>query len=247
MCATSRGEAIIRLMLVGSNRPPQGGSGAQQSPGGILAYLLRPGPSGEFAQPERGYNKAGAWGGAGKRGQLIAASPKAEVAGDHFVNADEQRDKPKRPENILGHRFLLNRPLTRPCRRRCAALGPAKCHAQFRAVLPPIHLNLTIHPRDPPHSRPQRSAQCPLGKSLGGQPNALHNQPKCPSSGPAEYLPNVIPGLWWPTQLAMRFSWWASLVSLGDPPEPLQVTVGLPSTTFLLPLPQSVPDPPNFW
>ena len=69
----------------------------------------------------------------GTRGQLIAASPKAEVAGDHSVNADEQRDKPKRPENILGHRFLLNRPLTEQCRRQCA-LSAAKCHARFRAL-----------------------------------------------------------------------------------------------------------------
>ena len=45
----------------------------------------------------------------GTRGQLIAASPKAEVAGGHSVNADEQRDEPERPENILGHCFLPNR------------------------------------------------------------------------------------------------------------------------------------------
>jgi hypothetical protein len=44
------------------------------------------------------------------RGSVIAASPKAEVAGGHSENADEQRDEPERPENILGHCFLLNRP-----------------------------------------------------------------------------------------------------------------------------------------
>jgi hypothetical protein len=41
---------------------------------------------------------------------VIAASPQAEVAGGHSVNADEQRDEPERSENILGHCFLLDRP-----------------------------------------------------------------------------------------------------------------------------------------
>jgi hypothetical protein len=57
--------------------------------------------------------------GAGSAGSVIAASPQAEVAGGHSVNADEQRDEPERPENILGHCFLPNRPLTKPCRRQC--------------------------------------------------------------------------------------------------------------------------------
>src|SRR3984957_3103918 len=48
--------------------------------------------------------------GAGSAGS-VAASPQAEVAGGHSVNADEQRDEPERPENILGHCFLPNRPL----------------------------------------------------------------------------------------------------------------------------------------
>jgi hypothetical protein len=41
-------EATTRLVLVGSNVPPQGGSGAQQLPGGrlTLALLRPPGPSG---------------------------------------------------------------------------------------------------------------------------------------------------------------------------------------------------------
>jgi hypothetical protein len=52
-------------------------------------------------------NMAVTWGSARS---VIAASPKAEVAGGHSENADEQRDEPERPENILGHRFLLNRP-----------------------------------------------------------------------------------------------------------------------------------------
>jgi hypothetical protein len=41
---------------------------------------------------------------------VIAASPEAEVAGGHSVNDDEQCDEPERPENILGHCFLPNRP-----------------------------------------------------------------------------------------------------------------------------------------
>jgi hypothetical protein len=48
--------------------------------------------------------------GAGSARLVVAASPQAEVAGGHSVNDDEQRDEPERPENILGHRFLLNRP-----------------------------------------------------------------------------------------------------------------------------------------
>jgi hypothetical protein len=63
---------------------------------------------------------------------VIAASPQADVAGGHSVNADEQRDEPERPENILGHCFLLNRPLTKPCRRQ-RTLSAAKCHARSRA------------------------------------------------------------------------------------------------------------------
>ena len=46
----------------------------------------------------------------GERAVSYLASPQAEVAGGHSVNADEQRDEPERPENILGHCFLLNRP-----------------------------------------------------------------------------------------------------------------------------------------
>jgi hypothetical protein len=41
---------------------------------------------------------------------VIVASPQTEVAGGHSENGDEQRDEPERPENILGHCFLLNRP-----------------------------------------------------------------------------------------------------------------------------------------
>jgi hypothetical protein len=48
--------------------------------------------------------------GRGSARSVIVASPKAEVAGGHSENADEQRHEPERPENILGHRFLLNRP-----------------------------------------------------------------------------------------------------------------------------------------
>jgi hypothetical protein len=48
--------------------------------------------------------------GGGSARSVVVSSPKAEVAGGHSVNADEQCDEPERPENILGHRFLLNRP-----------------------------------------------------------------------------------------------------------------------------------------
>ena len=48
--------------------------------------------------------------GGGSARSVIVASPKAEVAGGHSVNGDEQCDEPERPENISGHRFLLNRP-----------------------------------------------------------------------------------------------------------------------------------------
>ena len=40
-----------------------------------------------------------------------------------FRKCDEQRDQPERPENILGHCFLLNRPLANPCRQQVCALS----------------------------------------------------------------------------------------------------------------------------
>jgi hypothetical protein len=48
--------------------------------------------------------------GEGSARSVIVASPQAEVASGHSVNADEQCDEPERPDNILGHCFLLNRP-----------------------------------------------------------------------------------------------------------------------------------------
>ena len=41
------------------------------------------------------------------------ASSQTEVAGRHFINDNEQRDEPDRPENILGHCCTPNR-LCRP-------------------------------------------------------------------------------------------------------------------------------------
>jgi hypothetical protein len=38
-----------------------------------------------------------------RAGGSVTASPQTEVAGGHSINGDEQRDKPDRPENILGH------------------------------------------------------------------------------------------------------------------------------------------------
>jgi hypothetical protein len=70
--------------------------------------------------------------GGGSARSVIAASPQAEVAGGHSVNADEQCDKPERPEDILGHRFPPEPALTKPCRWQCA-LSAAKCHARSRA------------------------------------------------------------------------------------------------------------------
>jgi hypothetical protein len=64
LCATSWSEGIIRLMLAGSNGPPKATSGARQCRE-VLQAPPRPRPlAGVLAcpQPERGYDRAGAFG-----------------------------------------------------------------------------------------------------------------------------------------------------------------------------------------
>jgi hypothetical protein len=90
-----------------------------------LTLLVQwPDANGSPAQ-RRGDRRIGGWGGtirglpvratASWTGSAVA-SPQTEVASGHSINAREQHHKPERPENILGHRFLPNRPLSKPRR-----------------------------------------------------------------------------------------------------------------------------------